>query len=217
MATGGKDGVATLDPATGKTIAHLPHDRPVTALAFSADGRRLATGSPDSARVFDVASRAEIRHFNGAGQFAGISTDGSRVATVAGAIARVFDTAGGRELWHASLPGAASSLRISGDARTLVVTAGNTVRVFDAARGQEVSKITVADPVATVSFAGEDRDLMIASVPPDRPQVDITRHPLHAQDLIDAACARLTRNLTEVEWKQYLGAASPQLTCPNLR
>jgi WD40 repeat protein len=218
MATGGKDGVAMLNAATGMAIAQLPHDRPVQALAFSDDGRRLATGGPDSTRVFDVASRSEIRHFDGAGRFVGISADGSRIVTVSGTIARVFDTGSGRELWHATLPGSADSLKVSRDARTLVVTSGNTVRVIDVASGQEVSKVTVADPVATVSFVGEGRDLMIASLPPQRPQVNITRHPLQAQDLIDAACARLTRNLTAAEWAQYIAAESPyRLTCPKLQ
>ena len=218
MATGGKDGVAMLDPATGKTIALLPQDRPVTALAFSADGRRLATGSQDSTRLFDVASRTELRRLDGGGQLAGITADGSRVVTVAGTTVRVFDAAGGRELSHATSPGPAGSLKVSGDGRALVVTAGNSARVFDAASGKETSKVTVADQVVAVIFVGEGRDLMVASLPRDTPEVGITRHHLHPQEMIDAACARLTRNLTAAEWAQYIGADSPyRLTCPSLQ
>ena len=218
MAAGGTDGVAMLDPATGKTIAHLPHDRPVTALAFSADGRKLATGSQDSTRLFDVASRTELRRFDGGGQLAGIAADGSRLVTVAGTTVRVFDATGGRELSHATLPGPAGSLKVSGDGRSLVVTAGNSARVFDAASGKETSRVTVADQVVAVLFVGEGRELMVASLPRDTPEVGITRHHLHPQEMIDAACARLTRNLTAAEWAQYIGAESTyRLTCPNLK
>jgi WD40 repeat protein len=36
------------------------------------------------------------------------------------------------------------------------------------------------------------------------------------KDLIDEACARLTRNLTRSEWQQYLGDEPYRPTCPNL-
>jgi hypothetical protein len=36
------------------------------------------------------------------------------------------------------------------------------------------------------------------------------------KDLIDEACARLTRNLTPEEWRQYLGDEPYRKTCPNL-
>jgi hypothetical protein len=36
-------------------------------------------------------------------------------------------------------------------------------------------------------------------------------------DLITEACSRATRNLTQAEWKQYIGDALPyQAVCPNL-
>ena len=44
-----------------RTLARFDHDRRVTAVAFSPDGTQVATGSTDgSARVLDVASRAEL-------------------------------------------------------------------------------------------------------------------------------------------------------------
>lgn len=35
-------------------------------------------------------------------------------------------------------------------------------------------------------------------------------------DLLEQACARLTRHLTRAEWQQYLVNAAYQPTCPNL-
>jgi hypothetical protein len=36
------------------------------------------------------------------------------------------------------------------------------------------------------------------------------------QDLIELACLRLTRNLTQEEWKQYLPGEPYRKTCPDL-
>jgi WD40 repeat protein len=36
------------------------------------------------------------------------------------------------------------------------------------------------------------------------------------KDMIAEACARLTRNLTRDEWRQYLGAEPYRETCANL-
>jgi hypothetical protein len=39
---------------------------------------------------------------------------------------------------------------------------------------------------------------------------------LHPDDLIADACSRLPRNLTRLEWRQYLGDEPYRPTCPNL-
>ena len=36
------------------------------------------------------------------------------------------------------------------------------------------------------------------------------------EDLIDLACSRLTRNLAQAEWAQYLGDEPYRKTCENL-
>ena len=41
----------------------------------------------------------------------------------------------------------------------------------------------------------------------------LRRHLLRAEDLIAETCARLTRNLTAEEWKQYLGDTPYRKTC----
>jgi|CZKF01.1.fsa_nt_gi WD40 repeat protein len=44
----------------------------------------------------------------------------------------------------------------------------------------------------------------------------ITRYPFHSEDLISEACSRISRNLTQIEWKQYIGDEPYQKTCLNL-
>ena len=39
---------------------------------------------------------------------------------------------------------------------------------------------------------------------------------LRPADLVTEACARLTRNLTTEEWRQYVGDEPYRVTCPNL-
>ena len=66
VATGSRDGIARVfDPATGTELARLDHGVPVNAVAFSADGSRVATGSgtgtgAGTARVFDPATGTEL-------------------------------------------------------------------------------------------------------------------------------------------------------------
>jgi WD40 repeat protein len=42
------------DVTSGKLLAHMPHDQQVLAVAFSPDGKRLATGSHDAVKVWEV-------------------------------------------------------------------------------------------------------------------------------------------------------------------
>ncbi|MGA3262947.1 MAG: hypothetical protein ABSC47_02755 [Terracidiphilus sp.] len=44
----------------------------------------------------------------------------------------------------------------------------------------------------------------------------ITRYTVNSEDLISEACSRISRNLTEIEWRQYIGNQPYQKTCPNL-
>jgi WD40 repeat protein len=72
------------DAATGAEIARLDHDDSVSAVAFSPDGTRVATGSyDDSARVFDAATGTEIARLDHDDSVSAVafSPDGTRVAT----------------------------------------------------------------------------------------------------------------------------------------
>jgi hypothetical protein len=104
-----------------------------------------------------------------------------------------------------------------------------TTRVFETVSGNEVLRMILGrqnlgapvlyEPDLASRFVQQWRYLMTASLlgSDSLQEVILTRHLLRPQDLVDDACMRLTRNLTQEEWKQYVGTEVPyHRTCPNL-
>ena len=96
-----------------------------------------------------------------------------------------------------------------------------TARVFDAHTGQEIARMTLDGRVLEARFAERDRYLITLSLATSGAIADnevvLTRHLLNPQNLIEDACARLTHNLDEASWKQYVGIEIPfHRTCSNL-
>src|SRR5205085_8266623 len=63
-----RESILLVDVTTGKEVRRLvtPDDSWARALAFSADGKRLATAGADKVlRLYDVASGNELRRFRG--------------------------------------------------------------------------------------------------------------------------------------------------------
>jgi len=94
------------DVATGKEIASLPqYTNSLYSLAFSADAKRLASGSQEAVQVWDVNTHKQLISFKvhgpGASDVA-LNRDGTRVAAVCWKQAHLWDVASGKEL--ASFP-----------------------------------------------------------------------------------------------------------------
>ena len=84
-------------------------------------------------------------------------------------------------------------------------------RVWDTRNGEELVRIAHPDFVKRVRFSPDGKYLSTQN------NQTTSVWPLSEQDLIEQACSRLTRNLTQEEWSQYVGEDEPyRKTCSTL-
>ncbi len=135
--------------ANGKEVATIGSGRgprAVHCLAFSPDGRQLATGGhcakDPAVRVWDVGSGKELAVLPVDRDVLALacSPDGKRLAASCGSTLRCWDTASGKEVY--TQPGAGSRLVFSADGRWLASNGpGASIVVRDAASGAEVVRL----------------------------------------------------------------------------
>lgn len=95
LASGGDD-LVVWDTETGEVVFKLRQSSWVTAVAFSPDGKQMATGHDDSiVRLWDVADRRQLRQYRGhdrAISALAFSPEGKRLASAAeGKLIRLWD------------------------------------------------------------------------------------------------------------------------------
>jgi WD40 repeat protein len=141
--------VWVLDPlATTPRRTLQGHSEPVAAVAVSADGRRVASGSRDAtARVWDLANGAVLGVFAGHDRdvdAVAVTPDGHRlVSGSADHTLKVWDIDSGREL--ATLrghTGGVNSVAVTSDGRRLVSGSDDhTLKVWDIDSGRELATL----------------------------------------------------------------------------
>jgi RNA polymerase sigma factor (sigma-70 family) len=118
------------------------------SIAYSADGRILASAGSGTIHLWDAATGRELRSFPGAGHFA-LSPDGKRLASSGDRnperlLVRIWDTASGKELHR--LPGHRDdifALSFSPDGKILATGSfDSSLRLWDVARGRQVRVLT---------------------------------------------------------------------------
>jgi hypothetical protein len=123
----------------------------------------------------------------------------------------VRETRSGRAIATINHPGGDNSCVFSADSRLFATSGADVVRVWETATQVEIARIEHASDVRALVFSARGKYLATIGFK------DVSRvWLLQPADLIDVACARLTRNLTEDEWRGYFGDKPYRPTCPNI-
>lgn len=213
---------------THQEVAHLAYNNAsiITGkkVAFSPDSRLLAVGDQlwtnkgyqNIVRIWDVATQQEIRQLSHKYIVSTIafSPDGRLLATgtnqiyfdwaVVGEI-RIWDVETGQEIAFID-SGPVNSLSFSSDSRWLV----RGDKIWEANTGREVAHLSYKEAIQQAALSPDGRWLATAN------DEHISIWAWQPADMITQACARLARNLTKQEWRQYLSDEPYRATCPDL-
>jgi WD40 repeat protein len=162
--------VRVCDAATGSELFSLgKHPCLVNCVAYSPDGRRLASGSSDGvAKIWDAETGRENLAFHQAGGIAGLafSPDGRRLAAAAGDnIVKVWDvTTGNEALVLRGHKDSVASVAFSPDGWRLASGSGDgAVKLWDATAAAEAVTLSRHwDSGTDVAFAPDGRKLAVA-------------------------------------------------------
>jgi WD40 repeat protein len=166
--------LATVDPGSSLArvlevpagrVLRMPHSAPVTAVAWSPDGRRLATSSEDhTACVWSLSESPVVRIPAWGGHRAmAFSPDGQTLVTATDLESvQVWDAGTGRERVRLEETRGASLLALSPNGRLLAVAQGALASVWEVATGRAVARMEQGGFIYALAFSPDGRLLVSA-------------------------------------------------------
>ena len=141
-----------------------------------------------------------------------MSRDGHYLATGEIGAVRVWDTTSSQQILLLPHDNLVNDLAFSADGR-LLASAGRdgSVRVFEMPGGQEIAGMAHTLSANGVAFSPDARTLASAS-----DDGTVRLWVVASDNLLAEACASVSRNLTLMEWRQFLGNQPYRRTCPAL-
>jgi WD40 repeat protein len=174
LAAGGgnaHDGELNLwDVVTGKKIVSLPgYTNSLYSLVFSADGKRLASGSLYTLQVWDLKTHKAIASFKELSQVATITfnRDGTRLAAVAWRQVRMWEVGSGKELaafQHRVPLGGSLGAAFTSDLATLAVRNYQEIDLWDTATSKEKDPLSEhRGEVGCMIWSADDKTVIASS------------------------------------------------------
>ncbi len=178
FATGTSDGLVRIwDNETGKRESTMEHDGgEITAVIYHPDGHTLVTASSDgSVHFWDVTDLNNLKSFN------------TPILTALHPPVHVLDIA--YDL-HGEWIATASS--------------DSLIRFWDTETGNEQARLAYSSAVTSVDISPDGTTLLSTNGTTTRVWTIADLPLLHQDDLTAEACTRVTRELTELEWEQFI-------------
>ncbi|HNU39287.1 MAG TPA: WD40 repeat domain-containing protein [Methanothrix sp.] len=197
-----------------RIIAELQHNSSVNAVAFSPDGRKVATASYDNtARLWDVETGKQIQRLEHDGSVYGVafSPDGKKLATASSdSSARLWDVRTGKQLQRLEHDRSVNAVAFSPDGQKLATASSDSsARLWDVRTGKQLQRLEHDRSVNAVAFSPDGQKLATAS--DDKTACIWT---LDIRLVMEEACSRLAENITHEVWSSMDDPDSDCLTCP---
>ncbi|MBN1810433.1 MAG: hypothetical protein JXA14_01200, partial [Anaerolineae bacterium] len=206
------------DAQTGEELLVLSgHTGIVRQAVWNGDDSRILTASEDwTARVWDAEKGAELVILSGHTSIVGHAvwnSDESRILTAShDDTARVWNAQTGDEL--VILSGHTWAVRQalwnSDESRILTASSDRTARVWDAQTGAELITLSGHTNRVTQAVWNSDESRILTASDDGTVRLWYAR----MEDLVEAACLRAPRNMSEEEWRQYMVGQPYRETCP---
>ena len=146
------------------------HTDSVTSVAFSSDGRILASGALDNTvRLWEVATGQEIRCLQGQGErinFVAFSPNGELLASSGHGGIQLWDVSTGQEIRSLAEPEGAGFIAFNPDGSMLASCMNQRVQLWDVSTGQEIRSLTGAG--SRIAFSPDGSTIALAGGADDR-------------------------------------------------